>query len=283
MSEMMRSLHHSVVRTNEATHQLLKNIEERKKSMSLSTIVPTTLSSSSSSSSSLSSPSLSPSLPSSSSSSCSSLQHTTHTKHTTHTTHTAAIQPLEFLKSKSKIKIHPWGDRISIEKNSVENKIDVNIDKEGEALFHADFLGSAIDNIIEKEKENVKGLEVNHLEVEQEEKEERGHGQGYLQGLEKMQGQGEERGQEEVEERKQRRGWGQGQGMMNENEHEQWQLSNAHSYAPCTPDDIAHTILPSAPDDIGLVSDLQDAVGHLRVAFESNICLSKWFIDFKMH
>jgi hypothetical protein len=302
MSEMMRSLLYSVVRTNKTTHQLLKNIEDKKKSFLLSTIVPSTPSSSSSSSSSLILPSLSPSLPSSSSasSSCSSLQH--HTDNT----HAAAIQPLKFLKSKLKLKVHPWGDRISVEKNSVDNEIDVNTDKEGEGLFSAAPLGSESNSVKETEEgnasvEGVRSLEFNYSEVKQ--------GQGREEGREQVIGQGQGQGHEDWPGEGLRQGRGQGQGgegrhserytsgqgleqeqgekiehghekeyenkhkneQKHEHENEQWQLSNAHAQTT------------AAPDDIDLVSDLQDALGHLRVAFESNICLSKLFVGFKMH
>ena len=273
---MMRSLHYSVVRTNKTTHQLLKNIEEKKKSLSLCLTLPSSPSSSSSPSSYLSPSSLLRSSSSSSSfSSCNSLQHTTHT------THTAAIQLSKV--PQSKLKIHPWGDKFSGEKNSIKNKIDVNLDKEGEDVCSADLLGSETNDITEKK--SVKRVEDNHLEVQQ------GQGQGHVQGEELGQGQWNKWGGEQGLEQESGQGQGQvqvhlqaevlGQGQRQgqgerskhekEHEHDQWQPSNAHALTTPAPS----TDATSAPDDIDLVSDLENAVDHLTVPFESNICLSK--------
>ena len=221
---MMRSLHRSVLRTNKATHKLLKNIEERKKELFLSPVVSTTFSPESSTCSSESETETFPS-----------------------SVPAVAVQPFQFVKSR--FKIHPSGNEISVGKNPKEitqtNSISVATSR----------------TEIDDSTRYVKNPRLNYSESDLEEGEgqgegeEEGQGEGEGEGRRLEQGEGEEWEEGGRLEQEEGAGWRQGAG----NEHEQCQYSNACASA--------------VPND--LVSNLQDAVGHLDVAYESNVCLGK--------
>ena len=174
---MMRSLHRSVLRSNKATHKLLKNIEDRKKSTpsrySMSTLFTSTVLDS-----------ISESPPSS-----------THTVHTAVAVEAAALHtPFPILLVKTRSQIHP--DVIG-DQNRVQEKSTVILD-ENNPFNNKYILPNGIAEFqISNVEHSVQTVERNHSKLENELL--KREGEGIREGLEQLPGErqrnGEGRGQ----------------------------------------------------------------------------------------
>ena len=194
---MMRSLHRSVLRSNKATHKLLKNIEDRKKSTpsrySMSTLFTSTVLDS-----------ISESPPSS-----------THTVHTAVAVEAAALHtPFPILLVKTRSQIHP--DVIG-DQNRVQEKSTVILD-ENNPFNNKYILPNGIAEFqISNVEHSVQTVERNHSKLENELL--KREGEGIREGLEQLPGErqrnGEGRGQylEQGPGEGQRQGLEQGEGL----------------------------------------------------------------------
>ena len=191
---MMRCLHRSVLRSNKATHKLLKNIEDREKSTpyrySMSTSFTSTV---------LDSISESP-------------QSSTHTVHTAVAVENAALHtPFSFLLVKTRSQIHPdvMGDQ-----NRVQEKSTVILDKNNSFNNKYILPNGTTELKISNVEHSVQTVERNHSKLENELLER--EGEGIREGLEQLPGErqrnGEGRGQylEQGPGEGQRQGRGQG-------------------------------------------------------------------------